>query len=320
MGIDDKSENAYCIYWLMKQIITVEHNIYWRPLECGIEGEEEVMHPSDATLAYVNNPQPRATAKSSLSLPQPHATINTKTTMTPPTPDLINAPRLKQICQPSQRVLDIINGKALNPALPCHVCHLCKILYGLKQSGQRWYQKLIEILVKNLGFKLCEVDQAVFIKRSKKTLIIIVVHVDDCTITASTLALVVELKVQIRNHVEIMDLSKLHWLLGIKVTRNREERTIALSQQSYLELIIHHFRFNDLKPVSTPMEPHIKLTNAQSPSTGTKYASIQHIPYRKAIGSLMYATLGTHPDISYAISTISHFLSNPRLPHWEAVR
>jgi hypothetical protein len=41
------------------------------------------------------------------------------------------------------------------------VCHLQKTLYGLKQSGRRWYQKLVEIMEK-LGFKRCEVDQAVF--------------------------------------------------------------------------------------------------------------------------------------------------------------
>ena len=32
------------------------------------------------------------------------------------------------------------------------VCHLLKTLYGLKQSGRRWYQKLMEILVKCLAF------------------------------------------------------------------------------------------------------------------------------------------------------------------------
>ena len=42
------------------------------------------------------------------------------------------------------------------------VCHLQKTLYGLKQSGRRWYQKLVEILVDNLGFTQCDIDQAVF--------------------------------------------------------------------------------------------------------------------------------------------------------------
>jgi hypothetical protein len=34
---------------------------------------------------------------------------------------------------------------------PKHVCHLQKTLYGLKQSGRRWYQKLVEILVDRIG-------------------------------------------------------------------------------------------------------------------------------------------------------------------------
>ena len=206
-----------------------------------------------------------------------------------------------------------------NPDHPCYVCRLRKTLYRLKQSGHRWYQKLVEILVKNLRFKLCEVDQAVFVKWSEKTLVIIVVHVDDCTIAASTLSLIDELKMQIRKHVEITDLSKLHWLLGIEVMRNCEEWTIALSQWSYLESITRRFGFDELKPVSSPMEPHIKLTNTQSPSTGAEYAAMQHIPYREAVSLLMYAALGTHPDISYAISTVSRFCSNPGTPHWEAI-
>ena len=81
----------------MKQIVTIEHNIYWRPLECGIEGEEEGTHPSNAILAYVNDPQLHATAKSSLSMPQLQATINANATMTLPTPDPITAPCPKWI-------------------------------------------------------------------------------------------------------------------------------------------------------------------------------------------------------------------------------
>ena len=63
-----------------------------------------------------------------------------------------------------------------DPVYPRRVCFLRKTLYGLKQSGRRWCQKLVEILVDKLSFKQCEVDQAVFIKKSGDTLVIIVVH------------------------------------------------------------------------------------------------------------------------------------------------
>ena len=44
------------------------------------------------------------------------------------------------------------------------------------------------------------------------------------------------------------------------------------------------------------------------------------IPYHEAIGSLMYASLGTHPDVSFAIQTLLHFTENPGMTHWEAVK
>ena len=120
MGIDDKSENAYQVYWPLKQIVTVERNVYWKPLQCIIKGEDEGTHPSNAMLAYINVSQPHATAtaKFGLSMPQPQATINANATATLPTPDPITTSCPKQIHQPSQRVLDIINSKALNPAPP----------------------------------------------------------------------------------------------------------------------------------------------------------------------------------------------------------
>ena len=106
MGINDKSENAYWVYWPTKQIITVERNIYWKPLQRIIEGEDEGTHSSNATLAYINVPQPRATAtaKSGLSVPQPQATINANATVTLPipAPDPITTSRPKRIHQPSQ--------------------------------------------------------------------------------------------------------------------------------------------------------------------------------------------------------------------------
>ena len=45
-----------------------------------------------------------------------------------------------------------------------------------------------------------------------------------------------------------------------------------------------------------------------------------NIPYHEAVGSLMYASLGTHPDITYAVQTISCFSTKPGLAHWEAIK
>ena len=115
-----------------------------------------------------------------------------------------------------------------NPSQPKLICHLQKTLYGLKQSGCCWYQRLVEIMMTHLKFLRSDIDQAVFFCHNEKSVIIVLVHIDNCTITASLMALITDF--QITKHIEITNLGELHWLLGIEVKRNYEHRTIHLSQ------------------------------------------------------------------------------------------
>jgi hypothetical protein len=198
------------------------------------------------------------------------------------------------------------------------VLRLQKTIYGLKQSGRRWYQKFTEICEKHLRLTRCSVDQAVFYRREGQLIIVIAVHVDDCTIAASNQTLVREVKSTLNAHVEVTDLGEVHWLLGIEVKRDREARTISLSQSAYIRSILHRFNFDELKPVSTPMEPYLKLSSSQSPNTADEFAAMRDIPYRESIGSLMYASIATRPDITYAVSRLSKYLENPGDAHWQA--
>ena len=68
------------------------------------------------------------------------------------------------------------------------------------------------------------------------------------------------------------------------------------------------------------MDTSIKLTSAQSPSTMDEIAKMQNVPYHEAVRTLMYASLGTRPDITYAVQTVSRFTKNPGTAHWEAVK
>jgi len=47
---------------------------------------------------------------------------------------------------------------------------------------------------------------------------------------------------------------------------------------------------------------------------------MQKVPYHKAISSLMYTTIGTRPDITYAVTTLSQYLQNPGRAHWEQAK
>src|ERR1700678_354218 len=68
------------------------------------------------------------------------------------------------------------------------------------------------------------------------------------------------------------------------------------------------------------MDTNICLNSAQSPTTTEEFAKMRDIPYHEAVGSLMYASLGTCPDISFAVQTVSCFSTKPGIAHWEAVK
>lgn len=68
------------------------------------------------------------------------------------------------------------------------------------------------------------------------------------------------------------------------------------------------------------MIPGINYSNQESPSDATEAARMEKVPYCEAIGSLMYASVATRPDITHAVSALSRFLDNPGSTHWEAVK
>lgn len=76
----------------------------------------------------------------------------------------------------------------------------------------------------------------------------------------------------------------------------------------------------DAKPLITPMDPGSVLSITQSPSTPRQFNDMKNVPFQEAIGSLMYAALGTRPDIAFAVTTLSQFMQNPGRSHWEAAK
>ena len=124
---------------------------------------------------------------------------------------------------------------------------LYKSLYGLKQAGCKWYKIVCHTLAE-LGFKKCEADQAVFYIHASKDILILAIHVDDCTMTGSSDNLIQSYRLKIKSKYDLMDLGPIHWLLGIKITQDCENHTISLSQWYYIDSLIRQFNFTDLRP------------------------------------------------------------------------
>lgn len=199
-----------------------------------------------------------------------------------------------------------------------YVKRLHKSLYGLKQAGRKWYDTLSHTLT-DLGFQVNQSDPGIFSVHDAEHITILAIHVDDCMITSSSSSLIAEYKTKLNEQYSLTDLGPIHWLLGIKITRNRDARTISLSQTTYIDTILSRFHLSDAKPTATPIVPGASLSKDNAPADDTEAAHMQKTPYREAIGSLMYAAIATRPDISFAVSALSQFLNNPGEVHWEFV-
>jgi len=187
---------------------------------------------------------------------------------------------------------------------------LSKTLYGLKQSPHYWYETLRKAL-EAMGFSRTQSDNCMFIRGD----VWVLVYVDDMLITAPTVKQVNQVKVDLAKSFKIKDLGEAGHFLALEITRDRENRTITLSQKGYIEKILNRFHLNDSTPCSTPMRrPHGLL-----PHDGTVDLAVQKI-YRSEIGSLMHAFVQTRWDIGYAMSVLSRHLANPTVKHSGAAK
>jgi hypothetical protein len=201
----------------------------------------------------------------------------------------------------------------------CYVVKLHKTLYGLKQAGKKWYDSLCRALA-DIGFVRSEADSAVFFVHVGTDVIILAIHVDDSTMTGSSVTLQNEFKARINAKFQLTDLGPISWLLGLAITRNRAMRTLSLSQHSYIDTLLRRFNLDDCKTLAQPLDLHVQLSRDQCPTTVEERAAMKAVPYREAVGALNWVAVGTRPDIAFAVSQLAQFMENPGRVHWEAVK
>jgi hypothetical protein len=101
----------------------------------------------------------------------------------------------------------------------------------------------------------------------------------------------------------------------MKVTRDRANCTISLSQEAFIESALKEMNMADCKPLSMPMDPNVHLSKDQCPTDPIEMAEMACLPFCKGTGKIHWASIGTCPDLSYAVSDISQYLGNPGHVH-----
>jgi hypothetical protein len=172
-----------------------------------------------------------------------------------------------------------------------------------------------------LGFTVSSADEAVFYKFNPDgSYIVLAAATDDFTIVADSISTANRFLDEFEKGVELVRLGQITWLLGTTVTRNLTEGSIALGQEAYIDQICVRFGLQDARPISTPLPPGIDLSPGLPHVSPKTLTQSEKKTFREIIGSLMYLSVMTRPDITYAVSTLSRHLENPSTTHLEFSR
>lgn len=198
------------------------------------------------------------------------------------------------------------------------VCKLKRSLYGLKQASRTWNKKMDDTL-KELGFRQSSADHCMYTlgTSGSKDWTILALYVDDLILAAKDLRFLESIKDKLKMRFKMQDLGKLKYCLGLEVTEG--ESYLHISQERYITQMLEKFRMEDSKPVATPQDCSQQLTKS-APMDAAEQKDMENIPYRNAVGAMIYAATATRPDIANAVGNVSKFMENPNRTHWNAVK
>ena len=190
------------------------------------------------------------------------------------------------------------------------VYKLHKALYGLQHASQAWNTHLDKSL-KNLGFRMCTQEQAVYTGGKLGASIIVSVYVDDLIVTREDAATIVDFKKQMMSEFEMSDLGLLHYYLGIKVAQ--EDGVITIIQAPYAKKVLEQCWMLDYNPTKYTMEPktHLHKDGEGHPMDATEYWRV--------IECLRYL-VHTRPELSFAVGVASRFMERPTVMHYKVVK
>lgn len=201
-------------------------------------------------------------------------------------------------------------GYKEGPPGSCYRLH--KALYGLKQAPRAWHLTLKHEL-ERIGYRPSEADAGLFISTSGPPTFLLT-YVDDILIIPTDSSMLNGIKSQLLSAFEARDLGPASFFLGMDIIRDRQARTIKLAQGRLITDLLTKHGMTEAKPLSTPLSPATKLTKDGEP------LDLQTYGYSQLIGSLMYISICTRPDISQAVGTLARYMACPTVIHWQAAK
>ncbi len=181
------------------------------------------------------------------------------------------------------------------------VLKLKKALYGLKQAARAWNQELVRVLARH-GFEASIADASLFVLMREGRRSFLLVYVDD-GLAVGNKADVCEIIRILEEKFDIRRLGAAAFFLGLEIVRDRQARTILLSQQKYVLTILEKTGLAESNARSTPMPVNLKLSKE-----GDDYMEHPET-YAETLGMLLYLSPCTRPDLAFSVGLLARFMA-----------
>ncbi|CAI7793237.1 unnamed protein product [Closterium sp. NIES-53] len=194
---------------------------------------------------------------------------------------------------------------------------LRRLVYGLRQAPHEWHDTPRTTLAA-LGFAPSTSDPSLFL-RTDATLppFYVLVYVDDLVFATADTEALTHVKFELQKRHMCTDLGELTSYLGLRITRDRAQRTISLTQSHMVQQVLQRFGFTYSSPQSTPLPTGHSLSAPPSDESVEPSG-----PYPELVGCLMYLMTCTRHDLAYPLSLLACYVAPGRHEkvHWDAAK
>ena len=198
---------------------------------------------------------------------------------------------------------------------------LKKALYGTKQASKLWQDTLVRHLTHGMGFRQLSYDPCLFIKHVDTHRMIVGVYVDDVIVAHDSPELLswFERKFTGPGGFNAKYLGKLSWFLGMAVDHHADS-SITMHQTAYIEKLLDKFiptHTSSHHEHSMPCNPEAFQRLGKSCNAMEK-ERLSKLPYLELVGSLLYLSTMTRPDIAYHMSVLCAYMHDPSMACYNA--
>ena len=192
---------------------------------------------------------------------------------------------------------------------------LKKGIYGLCQAARQFWRKFVDTIKREpFGFTVSPVDPCMLFKENNLGICIIIMYVDDMLIIGKK-EQIQEFATMIQKEFSVKIQHNLADYLGCEFHMNKEKRRGCLVQPSIIKSLEQKFGERAMKErlSMTPGTP--RFTARRLENEEDKVNAKDHETYRSGVGTLLYLTMHSRPDISNPVRELSKTMDAPAPAH-----